>query len=74
MAEEREPTDLETVTAMAERLKLKGKEKSQYIHDHMTGLGYRSEPHYVRDGEEGDGDSGSGRFGFKKNRKSDDGW
>jgi hypothetical protein len=55
--------DYESVSAMADRLKLKGRERSRYIHDHMTSFGYRMVPSYVRDEDEEDDDGGRFRFG-----------
>ena len=66
-SEPKENDDYESVAAMADRLGLKGKERSQYLHDHMTGLGYRMVPSYVREDE--DEDSGSGRFGLSRSRR-----
>lgn len=63
------PTDdeqddlLDRVTEMADRLKLDGSDRQQYIHEHMTRSGYRAEPHYVKDEpEEGEEESGKGGF------------
>lgn len=52
--------DYAHVSAMADRLKLKGRDRSKYIHDHMTGFGYKMVPSYVRDEDDDDG----GRFRF----------
>jgi hypothetical protein len=57
--------DYESVAAMADRLKLKGKDRNRYIHEHMTGIGYRMVPSYVR--EEEDEDDGGGRFRLRGN-------
>lgn len=62
----------EQVESMADRLKLKGKQRSKYIHEHMLQGGYRAEPHYVRDEEE-DEDEGSGFFGRRRSRDDDTG-
>lgn len=51
-----------TVTGMADRLDLKGKERQTYIHEHMTRSGYRMEPTYVPGGDDDEDDSGSGGF------------
>jgi hypothetical protein len=58
---------------MADRIGLKGSDRTKYIHEHMTRGGYRAVPQYVKD-EDGDGDddSGSGFFG-KRQRSSRDG-
>lgn len=59
---------LEQVTAMADRMGLEGRDKRDYIHEHMTRSGYRAEPTYVREEPEEsdrDGDKGSGFFRSK---------
>jgi hypothetical protein len=61
---------LESVTAMADRLKLKGKERSQYIHEHMTRSGYRAIPTYVKDNNDDDDDESTGFFGGKRRSRS----
>jgi hypothetical protein len=78
---------LDSVTAMADRLKLGGKERSTYIHEHMTRGGYKAVPNYVLadDDDDDDDDKGSGFFGGGGKRRSrdrgrssrrddDDGW
>jgi hypothetical protein len=73
---------MEAVTGMADRLKLKGKERSQYIHEHMTRGGYKAIPNYVRaDEDDDDDDKGTGFFGrgggggrSRRSRTEDDGW
>jgi hypothetical protein len=76
---------LDSVTAMAERLGLKGKERTTYIHEHMTRSGYRAVPQYVKADDDDDDDGGSGFFGSGRKRKpsghkrsrdddDDDGW
>jgi hypothetical protein len=57
---EDENDDYGTVAAMADRLGLKGKERNKYIHDHMTGFGYRMVPSYVKDDD--DDQEGNSRF------------
>jgi hypothetical protein len=51
-----------TVTGMADRLKLSGKERQTYIHEHMTRSGYRMEPTYVPGDDDDDDDSSGGGF------------
>lgn len=58
-----------TVTGMADRLKLSGKERQTYIHEHMTRSGYRMEPTYVPGGDDDDDDDSSGGF-FGSSRNS----
>jgi hypothetical protein len=65
----------DSVSAMAERMGLKGSERRRYIHEHMTRSGYRAEPTYVRDdGDDDDDDNGSGFFAGKRRqgRRDDD--
>jgi hypothetical protein len=66
---------MESVTAMADRLKIKGKERQTYIHEHMTRGGYRAVPNYVKADDDEDEDKGSGFFGGggrRRNRGKDD--
>jgi hypothetical protein len=64
--------DYASVSQMADRLKLKkgSRERARYIHDHMTGLGYRMQPSYVRPDEDDDDDDGHGRFRFRGRSRS----
>jgi hypothetical protein len=48
--------DYESVAAMADRLSLTGTRRQKYIHEHMTGLGYRMQPTYVPGGDDDDDD------------------
>ena len=66
-----ENDDFAAVSRMADRLKLKGRDRAKYVHDHMTGFGYRMVPSYVRD-EDDDRDT-SRFFGGKsgRSRRSD---
>lgn len=68
--EDKDTEDFDHVSSMADRLKLKkgSRERSRYIHDHMTGLGYRMVPSYVKDDDDDDDDSRGGRFRFRGNR------
>ena len=71
--------DFDSVSRMADRLKLKkgSRERERYIHDHMTGLGYKMTPSYVRpDDEDDDDDGGRGRFRFRGRSRGgeDDGY
>jgi len=59
--------DLESVSNAGKRLKLKGRELDRYIHDHMTGYGYKSKRSYFKD--EGDDDD---REPFWRRGKKDD--
>ena len=66
----------DSVSAMADRLKLAGSERSRYIHEHMTRGGYKAVPQYVLadDDDDDDDDKGSGFFGGgKRKRGSRDG-
>lgn len=70
--------DFDTVSGMADRLKLKkgSRERQRYVHDHMTGLGYRMVPSYVKDDDDDD-DDGSKRYRFRsrgsgRGRRDDD--
>jgi len=68
-------TDHETVAGMADRLGLKGKARTNYIHRHMTGLGHRPQVTYTA-GEDDDDDDAGGFFGSRsrrsRSRRSDD--
>jgi hypothetical protein len=63
-----ENEDFDTVSAMADRMRLEGKDRQRYIHEHMDRLGYDAVPTYVRREEEGedDRDRGSGFFGRER--------
>ena len=57
--------DLTHVTGMADRLKLKGKPRQDYIHKHMVGLGFKPRVTYDPPGagdDDDDEDDGSGFF------------
>jgi hypothetical protein len=60
----------ETVSAMADRLKLKGQERTKYVHDHMTRGGYRAIPQYVPadDGDDDDDDDDTPFFSRKRRK------
>jgi hypothetical protein len=63
----------DVVSGMADRIGLEGKERSQYIHNHMTRGGYRAVPNYVKDDGEGkDEDTGGGFFASSSRRKRSD--
>jgi hypothetical protein len=64
----------DSVAAMADRLGLKGRERSTYVHEHMTRGGYRAVPNYVKadDGDDDD-DHGSGFFGSSRSRRRSSG-
>jgi hypothetical protein len=53
----------DSVSAMADRIGLKGRDRTQYIHEHMTRGGYRAVPQYVKDEGDDDDEGGSGFFG-----------
>jgi hypothetical protein len=61
--------DFESVSAAGKRLKLKGRELERYIHDHMTGFGYKSKRTYFKaDGE----DEGAEPFWRRSRRDEED--
>lgn len=60
--------DFGTVSAMADRLKLTGRERDKYIHSHMTGLGYKMQPSYIRAEEGDDDDDDDDRFFGRRSR------
>jgi hypothetical protein len=60
-----ENDDFASISATADRLRLKGRERSRYIDEHMRGFGYRMVPSYVKDDD--DDDSG-GRYRFGQRR------
>jgi hypothetical protein len=62
----------DSVTAMADRLGLKGNDRRRYVHEHMTRSGYRMEPTYVpdTDTDDDDDDDGSPFFGKSRSRSS----
>ena len=62
--------DLAATEAAADRLGLKGKDRTEYIHKHMTGFGYKSKRTYFRDDD--DDSDGGGFFGRSRRRNSDD--
>jgi hypothetical protein len=63
----------DSVTAMAERIGLSGKDKDRYVHEHMTRGGYRAIPQYVKDDEQDEQDDrGSGFFGSRRTRPNRD--
>jgi hypothetical protein len=72
--EEEDPT-FDEVSAMADRLGLKGRDRQSYIDDHMTGLGYdavQSRSAYVKRQEQEEDQSRGGygqRWGFQGSRR-----
>lgn len=73
MADETEADkDLKSVTAMAKRLKLTGRDATEYIHEHMSKLGYRSKRSYFSPDDKGSRRSGSGFFGGSGRDDDDD--
>jgi hypothetical protein len=65
--------DYDTTAKQADRLKLKGKDRDDYIHRHMRGYGYKMVPSYVHPDDEDD-DEGGGFFrrSRRRNRDEDD--
>lgn len=59
----------DSVSAMAERIGLKGSEKTRYVHEHMTRGGYRAVPSYVRAEDEDEDEDDSGTFFGGKRRR-----
>lgn len=75
MAKNEDEDDLqEQVEAMADRLGLKGRDRTRYVHEHMTRGGYRAVPQYVRgdDDDDDDDDAFFGRSRRRRTRDSDD--
>lgn len=66
---DKDADDYDSVAGMADRLGLEGKDRSQYIHRHMRGLGYRMQPSYVKadDGDDDDDDD-DGFFPARKRK------
>lgn len=62
--------DYQGVSAMADRLKLTGRDRDRYIHQHMTGLGYKMQPSYIRaeEGDDDDDDDNDRFFGGRRSR------
>lgn len=55
--------DYRSISGMADRLGLKGEERSRYLHKHMTTLGHKPQTRYVPGGDDkSDDDSGSDDF------------
>ena len=72
MAEEKDDT-YERVSGMAKAMGLKGSERTEYIHEHMTRLGYDAKPNYVKKkGRDENNRSGGGFFGGNNRRQRDD--
>ena len=70
---------MESVTRMADRLKIKGSERQKYIHEHMTRGGYKAVPNYVKADDDEEEDKGSGFFSGgnrsrRRRRDDDDDW
>ena len=71
MADKDDDDLFDSVSSMADRLKLKGKERTTYIHEHMTRGGYKAVPNYVKaDDDDDDDDSGSPFFGSRRGNRS----
>lgn len=58
-------TDYEAVAATADRLKLKGNDREDYIRRHMRGFGHKAVTNWVDD----DGEDGSGGFFGRRDRE-----
>lgn len=63
--------DLDDITKKADRLKLRGKDREDYIHKHMVGFGYKAKRTYFQP-EDDDEDNGGGFFGRRRRRDDDD--
>jgi hypothetical protein len=71
MPDDKDDDLYDTVSAMADRLELTGRERTTYIHEHMTRGGYKAVPQYVRGDDDDDDDSGgSSFFGSGRRRRS----
>jgi hypothetical protein len=58
----------EAVSAMADRIGLKGGEKQKYVHDHMTRGGYKAVPQYVPADDADDDDDDDDKPFFRRQR------
>jgi hypothetical protein len=71
--------DFDSVSAMAERLGLEGKERADYIDEHMDGLGYdkvQSSTSYAvrpKEGEEEEGSKSRRKYGIPRTGSSSSG-
>jgi hypothetical protein len=63
MADQKTPSLLERVQAMAEELKLEGEEKEKYVDQHMVKAGWKRSYSYEPP-EGGSGGGGSGKTGW----------
>jgi len=64
----------DAVADMADRLGLEGKDRSRYIHEHMTRGGYKAVPNYVKkDKDDDDDDDDSPFFGRRRRSRSSSG-
>lgn len=61
--------DQARIERLADRLKYKGKDREDYIHEHMIGLGYKAHRTYK---ERDDDDNPSGRIRVRRSRRNDD--
>ncbi len=82
---QRDPELFQRVSEMAEHIGLTGREKTEYVHEHMTRGGYRAEPHYVPDDDDDDDrpaffkgsssrSSGGRRDDDRDDKKASGGW
>jgi hypothetical protein len=62
----------DSVSSMADRLKLKGRDRSRYIDEHMTGAGYKrvqTKESYQRPEKDDDDDEDGGRRFVPRRRR-----
>lgn len=71
-ANEEMKVDLDAITNMARRLGFKGKDATDYIHEHMTRLGYKSRRSYYKDDKSSGGERSAFSFFGNSNRSDDD--
>lgn len=70
MADKDDDDLFESVSAMADRIGLTGREKTRYVHEHMTRGGYRAVPSYIPADDNDDDDDGNDDSGFFGGRSS----
>ena len=61
---------LDLVSAMADRIGLTGRDREQYIHEHMTRSGYRMVPSYERGDDDGEDDDNEGGSFFPRGNRN----
>lgn len=72
MAAEQKDDTYERVSGMAKAMGLKGQERADYIHEHMTRLGYSAKPNYVKKDRKETNRGGGGFFGGGSRQADDD--